>query len=840
MPDPTFLHSLTLEGFRAYLQPKTFDLSKKPCLAIFAPNGLGKSSVIDALEYLFSEQGTLERLGQRARDNRAGPAALMHHDAQESGIEPKVKFTTITGKTKAEGSRVAAGSSRPMHPAAAAMKAGFVVPPIIRGYALRNFVESHSPEDRYKDVADWLQLSPLVDVQRNLRLLRRDVKAAAESSEEQDRIAKLLRTESDHAVQAWDDDAVLAFINGSVTAPLDTEVTLTALDSEDEGYLEVVKRVEAEEKRLGLTGLKQIRNSVIALWRKIVPEDGDEAELSGAIAAFNEALIILADASSTEADERDKAADIVFRSVWREAEKLFGDDATAPDACPVCATAIGDTAAGSVPEIRDLLKNHLEDLQSYDRAKTALDAAETAAVQAHQKLVARLPAMIEHLPDDDGTGSKSALIGYQADVAKWPASDAPESATIVADLECRLADLDQEIADIEAKQGEHTWANAKARIDRLFELQQEMAQAIRTTKELSALHEALIAQATLVSGKIRDKVQSLLDTLQAPMNGIYQEIQGGSAKPIRLELPPEDDSNQQRMHLVIDFAKNRQSVAPGGYLSDSQIHSVALALRLAAIKQFNSAAPMIALDDIVTSYDADHRRAIGAMLAKMFTGGQIILVTHDERFFNHLKDQLSEKDWQFTRIIRLDPASGPQFADHRVSDEMIADRWADGNSAANEMRQAEEEWLLSIARGFGVNVRIRQLEKAYSYERSELAAAIGGFLSDLKLTPPNVPGVNNRFINSLIKGEIENFGSHFQDGPYGDGSIGDEQARWDEFKYFRKQFECVCGRTKYKRPFGLSKPVCAHHKCEMQFAFRVPAEHVDVASTGGAGPIAKE
>ena len=61
MADPTLLHTLTVEGFRAYLQPKTFDLSKKPCLAIFAPNGLGKSSIIDALEFLFSEHGTLGR-----------------------------------------------------------------------------------------------------------------------------------------------------------------------------------------------------------------------------------------------------------------------------------------------------------------------------------------------------------------------------------------------------------------------------------------------------------------------------------------------------------------------------------------------------------------------------------------------------------------------------------------------------------------------------------------------------------------------------------------------------------------------------------------------------------
>lgn len=72
-----------------------------------------------------------------------------------------------------------------------------------------------------------------------------------------------------------------------------------------------------------------------------------------------------------------------------------------------------------------------------------------------------------------------------------------------------------------------------------------------------------------------------------------------------------------------------------------------------------------------------------------------------------------------------------------------------------------------------------------------------------------------------MKGEIENFGSHFQDGLYGDGSIGDEKARWEEFKAFRSQFACKkCSRRKFQRPL-LSKPVCAHDGCEAQFEFAV-------------------
>ena len=78
----------------------------------------------------------------------------------------------------------------------------------------------------------------------------------------------------------------------------------------------------------------------------------------------------------------------------------------------------------------------------------------------------------------------------------------------------------------------------------------------------------MTGQAATISSEIRKKVQALLDKLQTPMNDIYKFIQGAGATPIRLELPPEDDTNQQRLNLLIDFAKNRTGVQPGGYLSD--------------------------------------------------------------------------------------------------------------------------------------------------------------------------------------------------------------------------------------------------------------------------------
>lgn len=96
--DPYVLNELLLSGFRAFLAPQRFDFGTKRCLAVFAPNGSGKSSIVDALEFMFSEDGTLERLGVRTIHNQAGVAALAHNMAEEKNISPHVRVSFTCGK----------------------------------------------------------------------------------------------------------------------------------------------------------------------------------------------------------------------------------------------------------------------------------------------------------------------------------------------------------------------------------------------------------------------------------------------------------------------------------------------------------------------------------------------------------------------------------------------------------------------------------------------------------------------------------------------------------------------------------------------------------------------
>ncbi len=821
MTDVTFIRSLTLQGFRAYLDPRTFDFSKQRSLAVFAPNGFGKSSLIDGLEFVFSEKGTLTRIGERAIHNNAGPVALAHDLAEKKKIAPSVSIVFRKGGKDSAGERVATGNKRLRPDAVTAVRAEFAVEPIIRGFELRRFVEQETAQERYESVANWLQLGPLADAQRNLRALRQQIKAAVEDTGPSDKINAQLAKDTGNLVTGWNADAVVAYVNATFLHPLDPALSCAALTPADAAVQAVATRADAEEKRLGLEGLRQIRNALGALHEVEIDPETDVETITGAIPAFANAIAAKETTAAKLATERAAAADAAFSALWKEAEPLFAADAPVASDCPVCMTPVAQTKAGNREAIHTHLTTHLAALKDYADAKTADDAAEKKLSTAHTRLVSALKALV--LPDDY-KDARTAITEFRTTVNAWQAGAVLDSTAAVSAVATALADVDSRIASIVEKQGEHTYAKAKAKLERLIALADDHALASRTNAELSSLAEALAEQSNFVTTKIRAKVQSLLDGLQGPINAIYAAIQGPAAALVKLELPPEDDANQQRLNLLIDFSENRKGVQPGGYLSDSQIHSLALALRLSAIKAFNTGAPIIALDDIVTSYDADHRRTIAALIATEFSDFQVMVVTHDERFFLCLKDQQAASTWRFARIKLLDRDFGPRLADEKITDAMITDRWDAGESAANEMRKAEEEWLLGMCREFGANIRIRTLERAYSYDRGELSVALATFLKDAKLEVPNVPGVNNRFLASLQTGVVENFGSHFQEAPYGDGSQGDEKARWSEFVTFRGYFSCsACDRTRFKRPFDLKKPVCAHSACETQFSFTPPA-----------------
>ncbi|MBC8492261.1 MAG: hypothetical protein H8D43_00645 [Chloroflexi bacterium] len=63
-----------------------------------------------------------------------------------------------------------------------------------------------------------------------------------------------------------------------------------------------------------------------------------------------------------------------------------------------------------------------------------------------------------------------------------------------------------------------------------------------------------------------------------------------------------------------------------------------------------AASPILFLDDVVSSYDAEHKERIVDVVAERLNGFQVFLTTHDLRFYSLLKDRLPDKGWLFERM----------------------------------------------------------------------------------------------------------------------------------------------------------------------------------------------
>ena len=783
---------------------------------VAAPNGKGTSSLVDAVEFVFSKEGTVERLGKVRSGTQAGKEALFHHAATKANITPfvKVEFTG-TGKIQSFTRSVKTPEVIPsdLAPFIEAIK----VPYIIRGFELRKFVEATTPADRYEAISTWFAFNPLLKTQDALRDLRIQLKRGLDDQTQLNAInieVKRLTTQE----QQWNEARCVEWFNNALLAPLDQTLKVEALDS-CAGIKKVLFDRAAEASTTTSSALDKTITDKI---NELLDDEAAVPPFIGILGVCNAAIESLKQAHSIFDQTKSQSEKAVFADVWREAEELFKDPLLKINDCPVCETPIVQTPSKSVDGIKVKLENSLGQLTAYHDAEKKLKAAKEV-----------LQDKIRELKD-----SLNSILGLLKQIIhNVDLQPIQQMVTIcedyiytgnVIDFDLVIPTLHELIDQLEPAipksqvVGKPTWKSAHDGLEKLIGFKERADYEVRRKSEVQKIHDHVVKYAASVDASIISYVKTLIATLTDKINFFYKEIQTGveGVPAIHLSFPPGEKKIQHQLDLLIDFAESRKGVPPSGYLSDSQVHTLALAIRLASICMFNKEFPLIVLDDIVTSYDADRRKAVVDLIASHLMDFQIVMMTHDEQFYRFLEDQLNPNQWKFKRISRLDPTFGPRYSDHQVLDQEIEETHRMEKSAANDIRQAEEEWLYKVCRDFGVNVRIRDLGKEHSHQRYELAIALHSFLKDKGLRPPEVAGHQNPFLLSLQKGVIENFGSHFQADPNSWGSVGDETIRWKNFKEFREKFACSsCKGKRFVRPDALSKPVCKTAGCQQPFAF---------------------
>jgi hypothetical protein len=222
---------------------------------------------------------------------------------------------------------------------------------------------------------------------------------------------------------------------------------------------------------------------------------------------------------------------------------------------------------------------------------------------------------------------------------------------------------------------------------------------------------------------------------------------------------------------------------PLKYLSESHLNSLGIAAFLASAKLFNNINGFLVLDDIVTSFDSNHRVRLLRVLGDDFADWQILLLTHEPFWFEMIKREMTSQGWLISELEML-PGARVQIKDSaKDMKEHINSKMKDGSLTPNDLRTWLERTLKEIC--FALEVKL-----SFRYNDENERRMPGELLSELRAAlRKKSPAMKDEPIFSKIETSnlIITTGSH-DSGPI--IAPGDIAACYDDVLALDKLFCC--------------------------------------------------
>jgi hypothetical protein len=285
-------------------------------------------------------------------------------------------------------------------------------------------------------------------------------------------------------------------------------------------------------------------------------------------------------------------------------------------------------------------------------------------------------------------------------------------------------------------------------------------------------------------------------------------------------LHPKENVDNVRLRVVgeegIEFEyrfHGKPTQPPMKYLSESHLNSLGICLFLASAKLFNKKSRFLVLDDIVTSFDLGHRRRIIRLLKENFEDWQIILLTHEQLWFDTIKRELAQSGWLF-KDVEWSAENGVQLTKSAADLREFIEEKRKKFNVSNDIRKLLESSLKEICHALEARVVFR-------FNDDNEQRMSGELLRDLRATVNRKsPSLKENTIFSNLEGSnlIATVGSH--DNPGDTISSGDMDVALADIDALIDLFVCKnCGRyVEAKRQVaGQNKITCKCGKKEFEW-----------------------
>ena len=562
---------LKLHHFRGATQPVTIPLGTDHAMVmIFGENGTGKSSLVDALDFVLNENpGSIANRSSTNPKKHLPALGTTHGDV-------RVELETVA-KDRWEATLTSGGKASVTQTQGTAPKPSLLV---LRRADLLLLVESR-PADRYAAVKPFIDVSGVEKGENALRAAERDVQGRYETA---------------------------------VTTTSEAEEALTGLFDNERASDEPNDVIDWARSRAA-QDLDQLRDGASRLDR--LGREIDTAErLAAAWRADAERAANLQDtldrAQAHHDTVRQRATTEPDLLPLLQAAKRYLGTHAEPETCPLCTQAVEpDTLRTRIDAYLDAQREVAEAVAEVEQASRAIRPDSTA--RSAEALTNHVQSLAADLADDP----PDAVAALGVDWAAAGTDDPARAATLADQLEGVRMDF---------AHARNTLNERVALRDNIAGQLARVDQNTEVAENLQARQQKLQIGLAVAEAVRRSFVEEVLDSICDEVNRLYDAIHPGEDSGLdRLYM---DENRRGSLEQRCRFS-GVGGVVPQAYFSESHLDTLGFCFWLALAKRSGADRAILVLDDVFTSVDAQHYRRISDLLVQESTHfRQLIIATH--------------------------------------------------------------------------------------------------------------------------------------------------------------------------------------------------------------------
>lgn len=636
------IKAIKIKGLRGIKEELNLDLDKGSLL-IYGDNGSGKSSITDAFEWFYTnriDHLVSEEIG------RSGSEALRNiflKDDENGMIDIRFTNDNYNSEKKIFYKKESLKSEHANQSEAFTeyLKESQKENLLLRYNDMVTFILD-SKKGKLETLSDIIGFSRVSRVRDILRRAAGDLARELKRGNFDNRISNQQAKIIENLGSVVTSEEQLVNAVNELLKPLDIDREITRISEIDE-ILNLVKKPEDSQA----IELQSYYNKV-ADWTSDVPTALDTIE--NQYKEYHEQFQKIT-------GDIEKINKILLENLLNEGVRVIKENVIADDLCPLCLQPKNKSELIKELETRIIeLEQYKKEKLNINRLKESLNRELKVPLQRLNYFLFEQYSNMEENRElkESIENLKSGFENYstQLDLEISPAQHLKKPGEITIDIE----NLNH-IADFCKKQVDNLKASKKD--DQRFEIQSKLLlsrEAYLDIQRLKKEKESVERQRKSLEliyseflKKQKQALESFLSRFSNDINDFYQFMNPDEKVGDIQLIPLEKDDELQGLTLEFKFFENPES-PPQKYLSESHLNCLGIAFFLTSVKAFNKKNKFFILDDVISGFDTIHGKRFAVLLIEKFSDYQIILMTHENHWFELVKDLMKEKGWKINTI----------------------------------------------------------------------------------------------------------------------------------------------------------------------------------------------